>query len=855
MSQASVRLFEGFVALCLVTQPAEPALHHEGGDRPREARAEQVDRYGDPLPPGAIARLGTVRFREPGCCRLVAYSPDGKLLASAGSRGVAIWDAATGKRVALFRGQQTSGRFNDDSAVESLAFSPDGRCVAGGCGSGIHVWEVATGKLFIPFAEPERGSYPDFVAFTADSRAVLAGDSDRVQLVEITTGKEQWRWVVDEREGRDREKRPPDQVLEFWEKALSPDGKTLAAFVSSRKTKPSLRLWDVETGKERRRIEFASHGELAFAPDGVTLAILGKDQVALWDTVAGKQLRAWKAHRPTDYQCLYPLSPILALAFSPDGKTLATSGCLWEVATGNALRRISESPDRLCSISFSPNGKTLAVGRDLRLELWDVATGKELHVFDAHRGSVFPIASSPDGRTLASAADGTIRLWDPRTGQPIRCFRDLADSCLLAFSPDGTLLAGVGQQDIILWDPATGKVVRELVREREVRGAVASIAFAPDGKTLVSANINRPLQLWDVQEGKELRRFGGDHERALSTAVFSPDSKTIASSGDLGVQLWEAATGNALRRLEELQPKASTTDYCLAFSPDGRLLASVNSHDRALRVWDMASGKRLLDMPGDSLRSEDWWGRVSFLAFSPDGRNLITASRDDGTARVWELLSGKERLRIDADVWRACLAPDGRALAVAEGSSTAVLIWDLTGTKNKPLPARAPDWEALWTDLASADAVKAYQAVWALATGPGEALPLLKKRLQAIPPLGPAQLRRLIAGLDEDRFEARERTSRELQQLGGVAQPALLEARENPASLEQRRRVEQLLELLQKPPPPERLRALRGIETLEYMATAEARAVLESLAKGAPGAVETEHAKAAMNRLHKLRRD
>jgi RNA polymerase sigma factor (sigma-70 family) len=773
--------------------PHPDAPGREGGGLAR------ADRFGDPLPPGAIARLGSVRFRHGGRIYSLAPSPDGKVLVSRGLDGsVRLWDPASGKELACLR-LSAAGNWTD-----TVAFSPDGKRLAaatgqpGTKGSAVVFWEASAAR------EAHRIEVKDgtvsAVAFAPDGKTLAGVTGDTIRLWDPVTGRELRRL---------KGHRDDIEALTF-----APDGKTLASGGRDK----TVRLWDPATGAELRTLQ----GELALAPDvqvipglgrftskqrgvvamafsrdGTMLAVAASaDQTfRLWDTASGKELPPFPGAS----------LQVTTLTFLPDGKTLVSGGWdgtvrLWDVAGRKEVRRFqAQGRDPILSLALFPDGKTLAVGGRRTVRLWDLAGGREVRPLGVHHRGVHRLTFSPDGKALASGAyDGTVCLWDPSTGKEVRRLQGPADGIdRLTFSPDGKTLA-VGQGTLLLLDAATGE---------EVLGSRASAwkgaALSPDGKFGCHyPDRDGVLALWDLQKGKEVRRLQGP-PRSLSAITFSPDGKYLA----------------------------------VAFYSD----------PRAIVVWEVATGRKVSECKG---------GHDTFhaLAFSPDGKTLASDG-GDGTVRLWEVVTGRERRCFRGHQgWVLSLAfsPDGSRL-VSGGDDTLGLVWDMRGSGQPGRTAvgdlAAAELPALWADLASPDAARADRAALRLAANPGQALALLRERVRPVPGVSPQRLARLIADLDSDHFPVRQQATRELEGLADVAKPALLQARQAGLSLEVRRQAERLLEKLVVAQSPERLRQYRAIEVMEGMATPAARRLLEELAGGAPGALLTREAKASLERL------
>ena len=837
-----------FLGATTVASPAKAA---------DEAEAARADRYGDPLPPGAVMRLGTVRFRHATDryaqrTPALVYSPDGKTLATVGEAGkIRLWDAATGKAIASF--QQ-----GDKRIISALAFSPDGKTLAvGDCDMKtfdltgevkdlpppkLVLRDAATGEVRQTF---EGEGWFRHVVFFPDGRRIVASDAQRVRLCELNTAKEL----------------PPLSVKRSpWALALAPDGKTLAYGDST-----AIVFLDVAAGKELRRIETGLHdiSEIAFSPDGKTLAASGPQtaglassgpqMLRLWDTETDKEL-----HTLVEDKAASPFR----FAFSPDGKTLAaTAGDLgpirlWDAATGKERGRLQIPASEYLTVNFalSPDGKTLAATTGHgAVSLWDLETGKCIAPFDAHAAPVVAIALSPDGRTLATGSrDGTVRLWDRETGKPLRVLEhegsvDGVDG--VAFSPDGRRLTSMCRftNSLRFWDAASG---REIEAKPDMPGDESIVLSG--GFTAHMLRAESVLVLRDA-DGRETARLKGiPHLPAnpCHSVVLSADGKTLAAEGCYpeeqggpNVCLWDVASGRVLHWVR--------SGYMggVALSPDGRTAAT--GDDGVVRFWDAATGAELYP-----LRQEG----MSLLCYSPDGKMFATTSAKDPAIRLWESATGAERLRLPGHVdgtMTLAFAPDGRTL-ISGGTDATALVWDLAPPGwDKGLPAdgpRADDLDRLWSDLADADAARAYRAVWALAQARG-AVDFLKGRLNPAAGDLATKIRRLIADLDGDDLETRDAASRGLAELGAEALPAVADALADKPSPEQRQREQAFLDSLHVQPPhlpAEELQALRALEVLERIGTPESRRVLEALAGGGEARL-TREAKAALARLDSAR--
>jgi len=578
-------------------------------------------------------QIGTPLTSHTGGVLSVAFSPDGKTLASGSNDDtVQLWDVATRQQIGTpLTGNSDGGSGDGDSGdgVSSVAFSPDGKTLATGSVSTLRLWDVATHQhIGTPLSSLfSHNLGVSFVAFSPDGKTLASGGGGPVRLWDVATRQQIWTPLT-------------SHTGIVWAVAFSPDGKTLATSGGD----GTVQLWDVATHQHiGTPLTSNSDGDssVTFSPDGKTLASGSGGTVQLWDVATHQQIGT-PLTSSSD-----PDMAVGTVAFSPDGKTLASGGSddtvrLWDVPSIVGIATLTCHTGGVNSVAFSPDGKTLATGGgDGTVRLWDLATHQQIGTPLAGNsdgdtgGGVSSVAFSPDGKTLATGgSDDTVRLWDVATHQQIGTplAGNTGGVLSVAFSPDGkTLATGDGDGTVRLWDVATHQQIGTPLAGNSdggVNDEVYSVAFSPDGKTLATGGgEDWTVQLWDVATHRQIGTpLAGNTVGVLSVA-FSPDGKTLATGGgDDTVRLWDVATHQQIGT-----PLTGHTDlvYSVAFSPDGQTLAS-GSNDDTVRLWDVATHQQI----GDPLTVHT--DNVDSVAFSPDGQTLASGSGDD-TLRLWDV--------------------------------------------------------------------------------------------------------------------------------------------------------------------------------------------------------------------------
>jgi WD40 repeat protein len=790
-----------------------------GAAEPQEAKMH-TDRHGDSLPEGAVARFGTTRLFDPEAKRL-AFSPDGKLLATSGDRGARVWDVETGRCIP-FAHLPTSGH-------AALRFAPDGAHVLG-TEKEVRIIDPKTGKVRVVFQK--EGIEATNVVPSPDGKSLAV------------TWKEKGLFLYDLQDPERKERQIDDKGAS---RVIFSRNGAVCAWLNA---ESDIVLWDVRQGK---RLDTYSNEQLdaeivtlALSPDGSRLAVmLDRGKMHVFDTTTHKDLDGFT---PPKVECDL-------LRFSADGKELIGLQHLpsvliyWSAATGKELRRegkIDQSAARLRVLS--PDGKRLAWCDEAgQIRVWDLASSKyisnieplpELHDAFWIAPDLFSVRGKEGPVFFCSPKDGRLvrRHQIPLKGTPNESF---------ALSPDGKSVAVGDGKSIGVYDFAT----KEELRRFGKFAALRELSFSADGNSLAAVDYGRAVTAWNVATGKLSRECA---PREAYHAALSPDTRTIAFAEGLNsVCLAELSTGKVRRKIA--LPGPIPDNINLRISRDGRVLGVFRHY--SLLVHSLRDDRTVWQLV--PIRNDVVTG-LGVGDLSPDGRWLahMDWSTDDVVILLRDLENPEDgepkALRgHQLPITSVAFSPDGKYLVSTSEDHTA-LVWDMREFATAP-KRRRPDpsgVEAHWTALGDKDAEKADRATMVLEKIPDVTIPLLKARLRLAAAPEADRLRRLVAELDSAEFAVRDKANRELERLGDLAEPALQEALKGNPSAEAAKRIGQLLDKLQEPiSDPEQLRYIRAVEVLERIGTSEAAELLKALAKGTPAARVTKEAKASLERL------
>jgi WD40 repeat protein len=878
-SHASLALAKGKLGLLLlaVTLAGLAALGHplSAGGPPTNAefpkgKRPRLDLHGDPLPDGAVARLGTVRMRHGHPISGAIFSRDSKsILASDFYSGVHVWDVADGKEVRRF--------FQDDYCCHCLALSPDGRTLAVALGgSDVRLCDPCSGRELGPLPIPKD-------PIDSISQVVFSHDGS---LLATGTGRGLIRiWDVATR----RLVRNVTFAANVGKVAFSSDGKLLACGTWD----GHCRLWDLAQGKEVRRLRNEPAGNYSlyaiFAPHGGPLAVWGYEDrsIRLFDADGSKEIRRFKAERAEKVEPpnVWGWVNSIYASFSPDGKILAVfrdAGRieLWEVESGKKLYTLACGRSHKPSfLSFSPDGTKLAsAGGDLwagdhRVRVWDVTRGKEVLPFAGHSSPISSVALSPDGNTVATAGqDGVIHLWERSSAAHLfRLEGDLGRRRQVSISSDGRRVASWETYRggaLRIWDTRTGRSVSRL--ETQSRDAFWTVVSCNGNTALSFDQKEKASRFRNLDTGKVTREFASAD--SYPVALSPSGDKMVCSDGILR---------NAADR-KELLPVGilGTRNLSVRFSADGRRLAAavtaknddpgkyfLSSEPSAeeIAVIDPIGGKELRRF-GKKIGTAFYM--IEAAALSQDGKMVVTSFREgnkyDGQAilTLWETETGRERghfLGRRGQTRSLAISADGRFI-VSGADDTSALVWDATRprTRNASLrqQSEALDVGTHFKRLAGEDAERAYASMWALLSDPEKTVSFLGDQNNLFARTDARAIQQWVEDLDSDEFAKRERASQELGLRLDEVESRLKKALQGRPSLELRRRINQLLEERGTGPTGRELQRLRVVEILERLAAQDADAtrlaattLLEKLAAGPAGARPTQEAKASLDRL------
>jgi len=539
--------------------------------------------------------------------RSLAFSPDGKTLATSDATEVILWDVSTGKRLYSLTGESIGTTTGIHLGVGQISFKPDGNHLAVANMDGVpKVWDLATRSEVLSFTNGELPAR--VIAYSPDGNQLAGGgDEGIVRIWNPESGEEVFAL-------------PLGGIVQGVSFGIEND------LLAGASADGSVKIWDSKTGKELLSLpRMSGLYDIAFLSDG-SLVTAGQDGTTrVWDSSTGQELLTLAGHSST----------VIGVATSPDGTRIVTSGYdgtvrIWDAQPGRELLTMHGHADMVWDVSYNPDEKQIAsASADGTVKIWDAESGQLMLTLinGDNPGSGFAsLAFSPDGGQIAAGGmDGTVTLWDSNTGERLMLLTGHTNMVVgLAYSPDGKRLASAGWDGIAkVWDLVSGKEITTFSGHR-ANSFVTGITFDPDGKRVFTGADDKFVRMWDAATGQELTKYSGE-DREIYGIAISPDGKLLAMGNQDGVViLWDVNSG---KKLHTMSGHAGLV-MRLTFNRDGTQLASA-SFDQLAKVWDIYTGEEVVSLYGNT-------GNVFGVSFSPDGNYLATGGAD-GTVHTYTL--------------------------------------------------------------------------------------------------------------------------------------------------------------------------------------------------------------------------
>ena len=776
---------------------------------------------GASLPPRCLKRFGADSLRHGSRIQCLLFEPkSGLLIAGGGNDPIRLWDIETGKR----------GAAMPDPWTMALALHPkDRQFTAGGAFRALKTWN--------PYKSTEDAKVDGApaairaIVHTLDGNVAIAGCQDG-QLYLSPAGAKGVAVAA--------------HKAEVNALAASRDGRFIVSGGGDR----AIRVYNPPIGSSIELVkELKSPGmvhALAFSADSRRLISAGDDRVIrLWDTETWTIVDSLKGHDDT----------VLSLAAARDGKFLVSGGYdrtirVWDLAKKIEVRSIPRNLGDSDALALSLDDKWIAVGGfNNVIRLFDRETGVERKFEEGPQAGLAGLVFQPkSSRLLAISTTGSMHSWNADTGQAGKPWETksaplVQQDFVLAGHPDGSaVLTGSSAGTAVeIRDAATGASAGSIPLPQGER--LAQLRFAPSGKMLALALRSGRIEIIDWPTRKS-RGSVTSPEPAMALA-FSANAPIFAVAAAGKVILWDLPTLHELRRFspkDEANPTSPMSATDLVFSPDGRTIA-VAGYDGFVHLADWTLGKHLRTCEGHT-------SAVHSVAFSPDGRWFASTSFDK-TVRLWETFMGQSIIVLpghQGPVKAAAFSADGRIVYTAS-SDCSVLAWDVPG--KLPTPNAINDLPGLWLELANEDVSRGNSALWTMVAAPRESATFLEKQMYLV---DPKKIDRLFADLNSEVFAVRERATQELEKYGRWMEGRLETALRDPPTLESRRRLERMINILRAAGAltlrQERLRMHRVLSILEQTATPEAKLILESLTHGAPEPDLQREADLALKRVN-----